>query len=94
MLFEWDPEKDFINQQKHHISFSEAQEVFDDPLHVSFLDHRYSYFEERWITLGQSKARNILVVANLYFNVDGEEIVRIISVREASSNERRQYEEI
>ncbi len=94
MLFEWDPAKDSINQQKHRVSFSEAREVFEDPLHVSFLDHRYSYFEERWITLGQSKARKILVVANLFFNADGEEVVRILSAREASSNERRQYEEI
>lgn len=94
MLYEWDPGKDSINQQKHRVSFSEAREVFDDPLHVSLLDHRYSYFEERWITLGQSKARKILVVANLFFNADGEEVVRIIFAREATSNERRQYEEI
>ncbi len=94
MLFEWDPEKDSINQWKHRVSFSEAREIFDDPLHVSFLDHRYSYFEERWVTLGRSTTRKLLVVANLFFNADGEEVVRIISAREATSNERRQYEEI
>jgi len=94
MLFEWDPEKDSFNRHKHGVSFSEAREVFEDPLHVSLLDHRYSYFEERWITLGRSNTRRILVVANLSFNADGEEVVRIISAREATPSERRQYEKI
>ena len=29
--FEWDPEKDFVNQAKHGVSFSEAQFAFADP---------------------------------------------------------------
>ena len=94
MLFEWDPQKDLTNQKKHGISFSEAREVFDDPLHLSILDHRFSYFEERWITIGQTQRSKILVVASLFFNNDGEEVIRIISAREATSNEREQYEEI
>jgi len=94
MRFEWDPIKDSKNQQKHGISFSDACEVFDDPLHLSILDERYSYFEERWISVGQTKKSQILVVANLFFDSNGEEVVRIISAREATSNERQQYEEV
>ena len=94
MRFEWDPAKDARNQEKHAISFSEAKEVFDDPLHVSVLDLRFSYFEERWITVGSTLGKQILVVANMFFNSDGEEVIRIISAREASKNERRQYEEL
>jgi uncharacterized protein len=94
MRFEWDPIKDSKNQQKHGISFSDAREVFDDPLHLSILDERYSYFEERWISVGQTKKSQILVVANLFFDSNGEEVVRIISAREATSNERQQYEEV
>jgi hypothetical protein len=30
--YEWDPEKDRINQQKHGVSFAEASTVFLDPL--------------------------------------------------------------
>jgi len=93
MIFTWDPNKDQLNQLKHGISFTTAKEVFDDPLHLSFLDHRYSYFEERWISIGQTEDLNILVVANLFFTEDGEEVIRIISAREATPNERRQYEE-
>ena len=94
MLFEWDPAKDAFNQRKHGVSFTEAREVFDDPLHLSLLDKRFDYFEERWITIGQSSGRRILVVATLSFDDDGEETVRIISAREATSNENRQYEEL
>ncbi len=94
MLFEWDSQKDLSNQAKHGVSFQEAKEVFDDPLHLSFLDHRFSYFQERWITVGQSQRSKILVVANLFFNDKGEEVIRIISAREATSHERKQYEEL
>lgn len=53
MKFEWDPpEKSELNEAKHGISFATAKAVFNDPLHVSRLDHRFSYFEERWITVG------------------------------------------
>ena len=29
--FEWDPEKDLLNQAKHGVSFAEAQLAFADP---------------------------------------------------------------
>jgi uncharacterized DUF497 family protein len=34
-----------------------------------------------------------LVVANMFFNEEQEEIIRIISAREATQHERRQYED-
>jgi uncharacterized DUF497 family protein len=52
MKYEWSEEKNKLNQQKHGISFEEAKEVFDDALQISKLDKRFSYFEERWITVG------------------------------------------
>jgi len=94
MRFEWDPQKELANQSKHGVSFKEASEVFEDPLHLSKIDHRFSYFEERWISVGRTRSRRLLVVANLFFDSEGNEIVRIISAREASSNERKQYEEL
>ena len=92
MNFEWDETKNRINQEKHGISFDEAKEIFDDPLHISKLDHCFNYFEERWITIGATKKEKLLVVANLFFTDDGEEIIRIISARRANNNERRAYE--
>jgi hypothetical protein len=42
MRFEWDENKNRLNQTKHSVSFEEAKEVFNDPLHLSKLDHRFS----------------------------------------------------
>jgi uncharacterized DUF497 family protein len=58
----------------------------------SELDHRFSYFEERWITIGATRKPKILVVANLFFSDEGEELIRIISARPANPMEQRKYE--
>ena len=96
MKFEWDENKNTLNQQKHGISFEQALEVFDDPQQISILDYRFNYREERWIILGATngatKKIEILVVANLFFTDSGSEIVRIISARRANKKEIKQYE--
>lgn len=92
MTFEWDPVKNRTNQAEHGVSFEEAREVFDDPLHLSVVDRRFSYFEERWITLGQTRRASLLVTAHLFFDEAGEEVIRILSAREATIHERKQYE--
>lgn len=93
MRFEWDALKNKANIKKHQISFDEAKDVFEDPLHIAKLDHRFSYFEERWITIGATKSDKILVVANIFFGDDGEEIIRIISARRATPKEKDFYEQ-
>jgi len=55
--FEWDPVKAASNLKKHGVSFEEAAEIFSDPLHLSILDDADEN-EERWITLGNTKAYN------------------------------------
>jgi uncharacterized DUF497 family protein len=92
MQIEWDENKNRANQKKHGISFETAREIFEDPFHISKLDHRFNYFEERWITIGSAKNQAIIVIANLFFSEDGEEIIRIISARDADKKERRSYE--
>jgi len=92
MKFEWDENKNRLNQRKHRLSFEQAREVFYDPLHLSKLDHRFSYFEERWITIGATQNGHILVVANLFFSDEEEEVIRIISAREANLQEVKYYE--
>ena len=92
MKYEWNEDKNKLNQEKHGISFEEAKEVFEDALQISKLDKRFSYFEERWITVGSTSKHKVLVVANLFFTDDGEEIIRIISARKANKQERESYE--
>ena len=93
MKFEWSKTKNRLNIQNHQIDFEEAKDIFNDPLHISRLDHRFDYFEERWITLGSTDKQKILVVANLMFDDNGEEIIRIISARKANPKERLFYEQ-
>lgn len=92
MIYEWAEEKNILNQQKYGVSFEEAKEVFDDPLHISKLDKRFSYFEERWISVGATSKYKVLVVANLFFTDEGREIIRVISARKANKKERLSYE--
>ena len=86
--------KNKTNQIKYGISFDVAREIFDDPFTLSFLDERFNYLEERWISIGQSKNDKIIVVAHLFYNEKGEEIIRIISARKATQKERKAYEKI
>ncbi|MBI5192804.1 MAG: BrnT family toxin [Nitrospirae bacterium] len=95
MRFEWDEHKNKENIKRHGISFGEAKEVFDDPFHISLLDKRFDYFEERWITIGATKDGKIIVIGHLYYMTeDGIEIIRIITARKAAKKEREQYEDI
>jgi len=87
--FEWDPVKAKSNLQKHQVSFEEASTVFNDPLFITFLDVEHSSDEERYITMGLSRRRRLLLVAH----TDRQERIRIISAREATKNEQRFYEE-
>jgi uncharacterized DUF497 family protein len=93
LRFEWDERKNRANIEKHQISFDEAKDIFEDPLHIAKLDCRFSYFEERWITIGSAKSDKILVVANIFFDDNGEEIIRIISARKATQKEKDFYEQ-
>lgn len=92
MNFEWDPDKDAWNYVKHGIRFETAAMVFDDPYHVSQLD-RVVDGEERWRTMGLIGGLVIVIVAHTYREQNGEETVRIISVRKATKRERKHYEE-
>ena len=91
MKFEWDREKEKINIKKHGISFSDAQNVFNDPLQLSIPDEFHSEHEERWITVGMMKIRKVVVVVHIYRDMKNEEIIRIISARSATPKEKRQY---
>ena len=93
MKFEWSEDKNRTNIKKHHISFEEAKEIFSDPMHIAKLDRRFDYCEERWITIGATTKDKIVVVANMFFDEEGEEVIRIISARKATQKERNFYEQ-
>ena len=88
MLFEWSPKKAAANVAKHKVSFDEASSVFGDPLAITIDDPDSSTDENRLLTKGMSQRWKLLVVAHTY----EEGVVRIITARRATKNERRQYE--
>ncbi len=90
MQFEWDPNKAAVNITQHGVSFDEASSVFYDPLARIFDDAAHSFHELREIIIGHSINGRLLFVA---FTERKENIIRIISAREADRTERKQYEE-
>jgi len=87
--FEWDPAKARINRRKHRVAFEEAATVFGDPLALTFPDPDHSEQEQRFITIGTSTAKRVLIVAH----TDRGNAIRIVSARKATQRERKQYEE-
>jgi uncharacterized protein len=89
MEFEWDEEKAAANLAKHGVSFEEAKTVFDDPLYVDFYDPDHSFDEHRYIIIGESQQRRLLIVSY----AERDNVIRLISVREVTRSERETYEE-
>jgi uncharacterized protein len=88
--FEWNPSKAQSNLKKHGVSFEEAKSVFYDELAIQFYDNDNSESEDRFIMLGISKELNVLTVCHCE-RQEGE-VIRIISARKATKNERKFYE--
>ena len=91
MRFEWDENKNQINQHKHGISFEEAQTVFEDVYAILFDDPDHLDQEERFLLIGMSTARGVCIVSHCYRGAD--DIIRIISARKATRTERSVYNE-
>jgi len=90
--FDWDEAKNAANRKKHGIGFETAALVFDDPRHISILD-RHVEGEERWQTLGRIGPFVVVMVAHVVKDIEGEEIIRIVSARRATAHERRAYDQ-
>ena len=87
--FEWDPNKAAQNFRKHSVTFEEAATVFRDDLSITVPDPDHSVEEERLITVGLSSQNRLLMIAH----AERGDCIRIMSAREPTPRERRQYEE-
>lgn len=86
--FEWDADKAARNRLQHGVPFEWACEVFFDPF-VRWLDATPSD-ETRDAAVGRTESQTLLFVVHV---VRHEEIIRIISARRATTEERRFYEQ-
>ena len=84
--FQWDVQKNNLNQEKHKISFETAQHVFLDSYAVRVFD-RIVDGETRWHMIGN--IMDIVVVLVVYTERDDN--IRIISARKANTKEKRLY---
>ena len=88
MQIEWDERKNIVNIRKHGLDFADAQEVFDGPMLVK-MDTRMNYGEDRWIGLGNLHG---IVVVLVYTESEDSDVIRILSIRKATKNEREYYQ--
>jgi uncharacterized DUF497 family protein len=86
----WDPDKELINLAKHGLSLAIGGLVLDhDPLAMTRPDPHPD--NDRWQTIGSAGGVLLLLVVST--DPSDEIEGRIISVRKATKQERRAYEE-
>ena len=88
-IFEWDSKKAESNARKHGVTFDEGATILGDPLALLMPDPDHSFGEERYVLLGMSDQKRLLVVAF----VERPPRTRLISARRATPREWRLYEE-
>ena len=88
MIFEYNENKSNINKLKHHISFDEAKELWEDPYSFE-IPSLQSENEDRFLVLGQINSKNYTAIIT-YRTTN----IRIISVRRSRKKEIKLYESI
>lgn len=92
--FEWDEAKARANEKKHGVSFDDAVQIFEDP-HVISEQDRIEDGELRWQSVGMIERMLVVLVAHTSKLLEASdiEVVRVISARRATRQERRRYDE-
>jgi uncharacterized DUF497 family protein len=99
LRYEWDQRKNRANQIKHGgISFEIASLVFEDSHCLLRPDRIDEDGEQRWHAIGMARlgpqTGAVLLVVHAYReDLNGEEIIRIISARAADHHDIRRYQE-
>lgn len=85
MEFSWSERKRSLNLKQHGLDFVDALAVFQG-LTFTFEDDRFSYKEQRFITLGLLAGTPVSVA-----HTETDHEIRIISFRKATNREARIY---
>ncbi len=86
--FEWDAGNIDKNFDKHNVSNPECEEVFmNEPL-LLFPDPLHSNTEDRYSAFGKTNRIRFLAITFILRN----KRIRVISARDMSAKEKRQYE--
>ena len=87
MEFSWSETKRAANIKAHGLDFVDAASVFEG-LTFTFEDDRFSYGEQRFVTLGLLAGVTVSVV-----HTENEYEIRVISFRKASKRESQIYDD-
>lgn len=91
LKFEWDELKNHSNFEKHGVWFVEAQTVWNDSRAVESYEPIHSVDEDRFVRVGLSARLGLLLV--VFCERENGDLIRIISARRATLQERKKYEE-
>ena len=86
--FEWDEGNRDKNRTKHDVTDSESEQVFFNRPFVTDADEPHSENEVRYYALGRTNSGRRLFIS---YTIRGES-VRVISARDMTSPERKEYE--
>jgi len=86
--FQWDAANSGKIRERHAVSLAECEEVFFNRPLVIGDDEKHSAAEERLYALGQTDAARLLFAV---FTMRGR-LIRVISARNMSRNERKVYQ--
>ena len=86
--FQWDASNSDKNWELHHVSRAEAEQVFFNRPILVASDPKHSGLEPRFAALGQTNDRRRLL---LIFTIRESTLIRVISARDQSREERRIY---
>jgi uncharacterized DUF497 family protein len=85
MEFTWSEAKRSANLKAHGLDFVDAPRVFDGAT-FTFEDDRFSYGEQRFVTLGLLAGIPVSIV-----HTENEHEIRVISFRKATQHEAQIY---
>jgi uncharacterized DUF497 family protein len=85
MEFTWSETKHAANIKAHGLDFLDAPSVFEG-VTFTFEDDRFSYGEQRFVTLGKLAGITVSVV-----HTENDHEIRIISFRKATKRESQIY---
>ena len=82
MNLTWHEPERQANLKKHGVDFAMAERVFAGPT-FTFEDIREDYGERRWVTVGLSGVKAMVIV-----HTETEDELHVISMREADNDEK------
>jgi len=79
--FTWDERKRQRNLKEHGLDFADTPQVFEG-LTFTYEDDRFTYREQRWVTLGLLDGLPVSIV-----HLETSRQIRVISFRKATNHE-------